>query len=206
MYKKVLFISIVIGFVSIGNIFSEELVEEPKLVEHVGFIFSSEDILLGLDDYNGGVGIKLLLPTISLRFMADFGYSNSADIISGDLGVTLEKRIREGRIIPYFGGGVQLGIERERAESDADNWTNQLTFPFSASGILGVEVFITEFLSVFAEYQLALQFIAMNTEQSVNGTKTESTNWNWDVGTGLGNSGRIGIVVYLDDVIEIDQE
>lgn len=185
-------------------VFSEENTNgSDSKMQHIGFIFSAENILLDLNDYNGGVGMKMAFEKFSLRLMADFGYSSSAKIISGDLGASIEKRFRDGRISPYVGGGLQFGIEHETVETDSDNWTKQLTVPSDIFAFLGIEVFLLEFLSVFAEYNVAFTFNGVSTSQSVDGIVTDSSNWNWDVSTGLGNSGRLGIVIYLEDVVEI---
>jgi len=199
------FTALCLFFFLASLVYSEDTQVKDSKIEHVGFIFSADNILLDLDDYNGGVGVKLMLSGISLRFLADFGYSNSTKLISADLGAAFEKSIRSGRISPYFGAGFQVGIEHETAEIDADNWVKDITIPFEASCFLGVELFLLEFLSVFAEYSVAVNVNGVVTTESIGGSRTTVSNWNWDVGTGLGNSGRLGIVIYLDNVVEIER-
>lgn len=203
MKKGLIFLSFLL-FVNFC-VFSDDLNKQDDKKLHMGFIFSTPNILLDIDEYNGGVGFKMKFPDFSLRFMGDFGYSSSTDIISFDLGASIEKPFRDGRISPYIGGGILAGIENERVEIDADNWTTQLTIPFEASGYLGVEFFLLEFLSVFAEYEVALRFNSIKVSESINGTVTDTSNWNWDVNTGIGNSGRLGFVIYFDNVIEIEK-
>jgi len=205
MKSKSFFLTVVIVTLLIFNIYSEDNTS-AKSENHIGFIFSTDNLLMNINDYNGGIGIKMMFPKLSARFLVDFGYSKSTGIFSTDLGFTLEKRMREGRIVPYLGGGFKAGINREKVELDIDNWTKQISIPLEASANLGVEVFLLEFLSFFAEYSLAFQLIAVNTKESINGTVTSDTTWTWDLSTGLGNSGRLGIIIYLDDVIKIEKK
>ncbi|MBB6479270.1 hypothetical protein [Spirochaeta isovalerica] len=203
--KKVVFVLFIVVFTHylIGQ---DTQKNEEKKINHIGFIFSTETLLIDLDDYNGGIGIKLVLPSINFRIMGDFGYSKSSEVISGDLGIAIEKKVRNGRITPYWGGGLQAGIIHEKAETNEDNWEKLLTVPLEANAFLGVEVFLLEFISFFAEYEVSAGISYVKNSLSTYGVIEEVSSWNWDIQTGIGNSGRLGIVIYLDDVIVIDRK
>jgi hypothetical protein len=61
----------------------------------------------------------------------------------------------------------------------------------------GVELFIFDFLSVFAEYNLAIS-LAMNIERvSSAGSISATGEFAYNMDLGMGNNAKIGIVVYL---------
>ena len=98
-------------------------------------------------------------------------------------GATGEYHLVPGTVSPYVGGYAVLGYMRQNDSIAA--------VPFSLGVVAGVEVFIFDFLSIFAEYTLAFDFIVTNDLQ------TSQTTFDYLVDTRIGNSSKIGIVVYL---------
>ena len=205
------FLLFVAGFVAVAEEGVEEVVvveEEKKsdFLERTGFIFDTNNILFDIEGYQGGVGFKYRGDSLFYRTMIDFSFSSSTNkmIVGRDL--ALEKHLRTGKISPYWGVFFHIAYESEKFESDPDNWSKLIEYPISTGAILGVEVFLMDFLSFFVEYNLALQFVGVTNQQSVAGVVTESTTWNYSLSTGIGNNSKLGIVIYLDDIIALEKK
>lgn len=166
----------------------------------VGFIFTTSDLLLDIDAYRGGFGLKLRYPDAVLRPHITFGYASTHANLEIAAGVTYEKPFFPGRVVPYWGLLASVLFRSERSEVDAENYTQVRGLTGSAGAVLGAEVFVLDFFSVFADYQLALDLAYSAVAQSVDGTVTESTRMNYAFGAGLGNDASIGLVVYLRPV------
>ena len=73
--------------------------------------------------------------------------------------------------------------------------------------VLGVEFFILEFLSIFAEYNLSFNGTISSTSTSVAGNVTKTNpELNFTIDSGIGNNSSLGIVIYLDDVIDLEKK
>lgn len=203
MRKNVVLIVIII---CIG--FSYLYSEEEKEPSPWGFIFNTNNLLLDIESYQAGVGIKKLLDDdAALRCLGDIFYSSSTNTFSGTLGVTYEKHFKPGRISPYWGGFIEAGYLGQKSEVDSDNWTKDNSFPISLGGVLGVELFILEFLSVFAEYSLYFDSTITSTSTSFAGVETKTDpEFDFSIDSGIGNNSSLGIVIYLDDVITIEKK
>ncbi len=199
------------GFAAVA----EEGVEEVEIAEEktksdflekTGFIFNTDNILFDIEGYQGGVGFKYRGESWFYRFMVDFSLSSSTNKLVVGSGLAMEKHLRTGKISPYWGLFFHVAYETEKFESDPDNWSKLIEYPISTGGLLGVEVFILDFLSFFVEYNLSLQVTGVTNQQSVAGLETESTTWNYSLATGIGNSSKLGIVIYLDDIIDLEKD
>lgn len=179
-----------------GFIVAQEGEKEPA--EFIpGFIFNTSNLLLDLNTYQGGVGIKLLYPDYALRVSAGGGYTGSSERLELTTGLTFEKPFYTGRVTPYWGGVLLLEFSKEGSEDDTNDWEIVQGFEGNLGGILGVEFFILDFLSVFAEYELTAGLAWSGASQSTGGTVTESGSTNFAVTTGLGNNASLGVVIYL---------
>ncbi|MFW5835877.1 MAG: hypothetical protein ACOCVK_00550 [bacterium] len=176
--------------------------EDPGFIP--GFVFNASNLLLDLDEYQGGFGGKLRFPDFSLRALLAFGYASSNDTINGALGITYEQPFFTGRITPYWGMVAGAGYESERTGSDADNYTATSIITGTAGVVLGAELLLFDFLSLFAEYALAFDVASTIVEQSTGGAVAEESTLNFAVGTGLGNAASIGIVLYLQPLGIVD--
>ena len=173
-----------------------------------GFIFNTSNIFLDLESYQAGLGAKVLLDNdIALRFLADGFYSSSTDTFSITLGTAFEKHFRRKRVSPYWGGFVDFGIMRQYNETDSDNWTKNISVPISGGAILGVEFFIVETVSLFAEYNVVFEGSIMTSTTSVAGVEMKTDpEFSYTIDTGVGNEAKLGIVIYLDDVVAIERK
>ena len=65
------------------------------------------------------------------------------------------------------------------------------TLNFSLGAVAGVEVFIADFLSLFAEYTLEADF------DNTTDFQTSQSTFDYLISTKMGNNAQIGVVVYL---------
>lgn len=166
-----------------------------------GIIFNVTDILLDLDSYQGGIGIKRYFKDPwAYRLAFDFGYSNSSNSWLISLGNTLEYHIITGRISPYIGGYLDIGYASYKDEIDTDNWTKVTSIPISTGPILGVEIEVFNVLSLFAEYSVAFDFTYTTDTVSVAGSETKDSTTNYGVNTGIGNDSKIGVIIYFNRI------
>ena len=155
-----------------------------------GIIFNTSNLLMDISGYQSGFGMKFRSEHFSLRTLLSLGYDSSTEVLDTTVGVALEKPFFTGRVTPFWGFSVEGGYVEDEGET-FDSTT--LTGKFSA--LLGVEVYILEFLSVFAEYELGASVSRVEVDQDAGGG-SDSTNHAF--GTGLGNDASIGIVIYLE--------
>jgi hypothetical protein len=153
----------------------------------LGIIFSTGNILLDLESYQGGLGAKIGWGNLCLRGVFDFLVNGASRSFSLNIGAAGEYHLAPaGPISPYIGGNAQIGYMYQGAVLSA--------FPFSVGAVAGVEVFIFDFLSVFAEYCLAFDFTVTTDLQ------TSQTTFDYLVDTRMGNSSKLGIVIYFKRV------
>ncbi|WP_319562184.1 hypothetical protein [Marispirochaeta sp.] len=163
-----------------------------------GIIFNTSNILLDLNEYQSGVGVKLKANDYALRGLFNIGYESGADLFEMDLGLTYEKPFFTGRVAPYWGVAVNGGYSLDRDEYDSDNWNEYSDFIGGLSAIFGTEVYIFDFLSLFAEYSIGFSISRATVTQKSSGVESDDTTINYNIGTGLGNAASIGIVIYLE--------
>jgi hypothetical protein len=149
----------------------------------LGIIFSTSDILLGLESYQQGLGAKIGWGKLFLRGLFDFTINGSTQSFEIDGGATLEYHLIPGPISPYIGASTSLGYAKQ------GNVTSSVSFSFGA--LAGVEVFILDFLSVFAEYEVAA-LLSDTTE-----TQTSQSTFDYLVNTRMGNNAMLGVVIYF---------
>ncbi|MBN2656337.1 MAG: hypothetical protein JXR86_04695 [Spirochaetales bacterium] len=204
--NKPVFAWLALVFLSVFGLHSENTPDGEKV--NWGFIFNTSSILLDIESYQYGLGAKALFPNnMALRFLVNGSYSSEVDTFDASLGIALEKHFRPGRISPYGGGFVRGGLTRYYNETDEDNWTKDISIPFSAGAILGVEFFIVESISLFAEYNIVFEGAVLTESVSVAGTVTEmDPEFSYKFDTGIGNEAKLGIVIYLDDIVAIEKK
>jgi len=172
-----------------------------------GFIFSTQNLLFDIGSYQGGIGLKLKNFDLE-AFMFDFrgliGFLMvNLDYLELSLGIALEFHFIQDRISPYWGIFLNCGLSRFRNEVDSDNWNEEIIMSISTGPILGVEVFILENLSVFAEYNISCEFFNEFETVSTAGNETKNERFDLYIDTLLGNSSKLGIVIYINPVVEI---
>jgi hypothetical protein len=149
----------------------------------LGIIFNTTDLLLGLQSYQAGLGAKVGWGNFCLRGLFDLTVNGSAKASAVNLGATAEYHIFPGPISPYVGASMGGGYIGEAGVSSSVS--------FSLSALAGVEVFIADFLSVFAEYELAATFTSTTDLQANQST------FDYLISTGMGNNTKLGIVIYI---------
>ena len=163
----------------------------------LGLIFNVGDILLDVESYQAGFGGKRRAEAAALRGLLDLVLSTSSGTWAAYPGLVAEFHLLDGPISPYLGAGLDFGIIRQRTETGPDDWSRTLTYLAGTGGILGVEVFLFDFLSVFAEYELSVDVSRIVTTTSVASAITETVSNDLTAGLGIGNEAKLGIVVYV---------
>jgi len=167
-----------------------------------GIIFNAPNLLLDIDDYQGGVGAKLVFDAFALRALFSLGLEN----VQGDspdssfnvsTGVSVEVPFVEGRVQPYWGALLDGSFASEQTESSDGDKSETTVVGGSLGPLIGVEVSVFQFLSLFAEYTLAFRIAHTSVEQEAGGVSSSDESTNYELGTELGNTGALGIVVYL---------
>lgn len=149
----------------------------------IGVIFNTNDILLGLGEYQGGLGAKIGWDKFALRGMFDFTINGSASAFAVGLGLTGEYHFIQSPVSPYLGLSVGAGY---LAQSNVST-----SVSFSVGPVVGVEVFMFDFLSLFAEYTITANFT------STTDSQTSQSTLDYLITTGMGNSAKLGIVIYF---------
>ena len=163
----------------------------------IGVIFNTTNILLDIESYQGGIGMKIGAEKYTYRFLLDLLINTDFSPFSISAGAALEKHFISGPISPYWGGLIELGYTSLKDEIDADNWTQAITVPLTLGGILGIELFVFEFLSLFVEYNLKLSLGFNINKSSFGGSVSTEKEISYNLDLGMGNNSMIGIVVYF---------
>ncbi len=161
-------------------------IQKPALAQgarDVGIIFNTTSILLDLESYQAGLGIKVGGDTRAIRGLFDFVLNGASSSFSVTAGAALQRYMLTGTVRPYVGGSFTLGyMSQSQVISIAT---------LSLGAIAGAEVFLLDFLSIFAEYAITAD-LALSTD-----LQTSQTTFDYLVDTGMGNNSRIGIVIYF---------
>lgn len=163
----------------------------------LGFIFNTTNALLDIESYQGGIGMKIGGEKYTYRFLLDLLINTDLSPFSISAGAALEKHFISGPISPYWGGLLEVGYTSLKNEFDEDNWDQSITVPLSLGGILGIELFVFEFLSLFVEYNLKFSFAFNINKSSIAGSVSTEKEYSYNLDLGMGNSSMIGIVIYF---------
>ena len=164
----------------------------------LGIIFNTNDILLDIESYQGGLGAKIGLDKWTLRLMVDFRFNKGINPFYLSLGGVLEKQILPGPVSVYWGPSLDTGFSILTDKIDDDNWNQYITLELaSLGGLFGIELFVFESLSIFVEYNLALTLGVNIDRVSVAGSVSSLKEFTYTFNLGLGNNAMFGIVFYL---------
>ncbi len=205
MFKKVIFISTFILLFVINLCFANEEKSIPDKGT-LGFIFNAENLLLDIESYQGGVGMKYRFNEVSsLRTLIDIYYSNNFNTFSSIAGITYENHfLNVSRLSPYWGFSINGGYITQSTITDEINYVILSEIPFGAEALFGIEIFFNSFISAFAEYSLSASFIYSSSETVVDGESTISDpEYQTVIDTGIGNNTSIGITIYINDIASI---
>lgn len=162
-----------------------------------GIIVNASDLLLDLESYQGGLGIKVGTDKLTYRLGVDVVIRDMFNPYVVSVALALEKHLLPGSVSPYLGGYLKGGTASLKAEIDAANWQRTTVYPLSAGALIGVELFIFDFLSLFVEYDLAVTFSTTVITTSVAGVENTQNDYDFALDLGLGNESRIGVVIYF---------
>ncbi len=149
----------------------------------LGIIFNINNPLQNLESYQGGLGIKAMFGEHAVRTLVNISFDSTAGSFAVNLGAAYEYHLFPEPVSPYLGLAAKAGYMRQDS--------NVAVVPISAGAVLGAEIFILDFLSVFAEYEVSFS-ASWLTDLTSSVTTT-----NYWLSTGLGNDGKIGIVLYF---------
>ena len=149
----------------------------------VGFLLVTGPYLGTIDSYEGGLGLKFGRTDLMYRSSLDFYLNGSTESAALVVGFTMEKHFWEGPVSPYWGFAAHAGWRK--SGKTLNDW------PVSLGVMAGVEVTILDCLALFAEYGISAEVTYETDGDASNGT------WDYSIGAGLGNEGRIGIILYI---------
>ncbi len=149
----------------------------------VGLVFDMPSLMDHLQGYQGGLGVKLGYGNHAIRLGVNATYSSSTDAVAALVSAAYEYHFLRGNVSPYLGVSLGGGYEREA--------TAVAVTPFSAGILGGAEVYVTPYLSLFAEYAVTLSVSVL--AAPVVGLPSLT----YIVGTGMGNDSMVGVVIHL---------
>jgi hypothetical protein len=154
-----------------------------RALTDIGLIFNTDSLLLDLESYQAGVGVKMGWSDLCARVLLDLVANGSSGSYLIDAGTAIEYHLLPAPLSFYVGTSLTAGYRYQQ------DWLS--SGHISLSGLSGVELFLTDFLSVFAEYAVRADFAL---SKDLN---THQTSFDFLVDTGMGNSSKIGIVIYF---------
>lgn len=199
MNKKIC-IAIAFLFLAFISFAQEDETPISPIAPTYGIIFNIGNILEGVESYQGGVGLKYDREQIHWRFLLDLYYDYGSNLFSSSIGASREYPLTADIISPYFGYNISTGFTYNKNESYDQK---EFTIPVNLSALFGCTWQLTDFLSVFAEYSLGIEYIFSSIISPYLEDEIES---NIIINTGLGNSGKIGIIIYFKDMEHIERK
>jgi opacity protein-like surface antigen len=226
MKKYLTLFSIIIIVSSLSLAAGENQVPGPR-AGSAGILFQFSGLdALGAGAYNGGLGAKLFLSDYTaVRGVICLSLSSTkipANPPTGQVGVdgstssnvfgvggAIELHLTKSRISPYIGGGVMLTTRStENKTSDVSPTAAGISqtvtknangyTQFSFGGILGVEYFITDGVSLSAEYLIGVALTSnKDVEVTTTGTPTVTTPQGSSTNIGITNGGTLTLAVYF---------
>jgi hypothetical protein len=148
-----------------------------------GIVFNMPNLLLNLESYQAGLGIKLGLQHVDLRCLFDLVVNGSAGSFGGEVGLAVESHLTPDPVSFYWGGTAGAGYLGQPG--------GMSIFSTEIGAIAGVEVSPYEFVSFFVEYGLTAAVMVTSTGPG----STPVVDFLADIG--MGNDARIGVVFYF---------
>jgi hypothetical protein len=147
----------------------------------LGIIFSMPDLLFGLESYQAGLGVKVGREKVDYRGMFDVAINGTARSFAVRSGLATEFHLTPDPLSFYWGAVANAGFSSQPGSVSV--------LSLSLGAIAGIEVFPLEFLSIFVEYCLEAGITV-----TWAGAAPEIV---FMSDAGMGNDGRIGIVLYF---------
>jgi hypothetical protein len=201
-------IALLLAFLIMQICIGETVFGQDKMTP--GFIFNTENLLFNIDSYQGGIGVMLKDfiyskdMRMNLRILSNVTINNFFNDFGVKVGAAAEfPIINDKRVIPYWGlfGDIEMKYTYQQFSPTVS--TKEILFPVSAGALLGIEFFIFDSLSLFAEYNASVRILNSYAEQNgAAGTYTLDL----QARTEIGNTGMIGIIIYFNPVVKIDSK
>jgi opacity protein-like surface antigen len=208
-------ILIIVGSISFG----QDIAPGPSAGSK-GMLFSFSGLAnLGAGKYEGGFGAKLYLSDyMAVRGMVQFALSSTktpagsgvgqADGSTSDntfgLGGAIELHLTKSRISPYFGGGIIFSTRSTESKAPGTalyQTTYKNTNGSTSIGIgalLGIEYYVTNGVSLSAEYQLGFISTSEKDEEISTPNTPKVTNKGGSSSSiGISNSGLLTLAIYF---------
>ncbi len=175
--------------------------QSPDGGRETALLVTADDLLFKIEnfgqEYGGGVGLKVGQGSEYFRFLLNLFLNTASNGFSAGLGTTYEHHLSPGPLSPYWGLTGFLGLETQRDQTDSLNYISLTDVPISAAGLFGVEIFVTDHVSLFFEYAVALELTISHTAMAVAGAVSRSTSADIKLDAGLGNQSKLGLAIYL---------
>ena len=213
----VLTILLLVGSVALG----QDVVPGPSAGSK-GMLFSFSGLSnLGAGTYEGGFGLKLYISDyMAVRGVVQLGLESTTTPANPGIGQTgtdgsssdntfgvggaIEMHFTKSRVSPYMGAGI-LFATRSTEEKDAVIAPAIQTTVKNANGatsisigvLLGVEYYVTNSVSLSAEYQLGFTSLSYKDREETASNITVTTKRGSGSAIGIGNSGLLTLAVYF---------
>lgn len=222
--KKTLVILLVV-FSFAANIYAQDAVKPAPAAGTAGLLFTFSGLSnLGAGNFEGGFGGKYFFTkNLAVRGILNFTSASQTDPSGMDgvaddeytatvigVGAALEYHFGYKRVSPYLGGGVGFRTastefsEEGRTIKNNSNGLNVNGTTFSAGtalevfGLMGVEFFLFDELSLAAEYRLGFEsFSAADQEVEQEGFDTITTEGGSGSNFSLQSQGFLTLAIYF---------
>lgn len=168
---------------------------------HKAFLINVGPLPLEIQDYQGGLGIKIGQNPWSVRALTLLSierYQDGPVNSQWGLGAAFEWHLTGEMVSPYLGGAGKIMSRREKEIQSDDDWVRDDIVSIELGPLVGLELRLNETVSLFAEYQLRVAGYWPSTTTSVAGnTDVVKDDMWWDIHLGLGNSSMIGVCIYF---------
>ncbi|HEX2983149.1 MAG TPA: hypothetical protein VHO28_06360 [Ignavibacteriales bacterium] len=220
MKKTLIILLVVMSFAA--NIYAQDAVKPATSAGTAGLLFTFSGLdNLGAGDFEGGFGGKYFFTrNLALRGIVNFTTASQTQPVEGSadmeasatvfgVGAALEYHFGYKRVSPYLGGGV--GFATTSTEFTAENYTmkndmggqnvNGATYyggtSIEAFGLVGVEFFLFDELSLAAEYRLGFGTNSRSDEEETIGNTTTTTKGGSGSQFALHSQGFLTLAIYF---------
>jgi outer membrane protein W len=171
-------------------------------------------------EYNGGIGVKLFLSDyMALRAQLQLGMSSQKDpaldptgkegtfdVTSLGIGAAIEYHLSKGRVSPYVGAGVMFSTTSTEEKPATAGGAEQVTYKnfedyavtsIGIAAIIGAEYYITNGISLAAEYQIGFRSDTHKDYEYTTNVSTTTTKGGSSTDIGIMTAGFLTLAVYL---------
>lgn len=163
----------------------------------VGFVFSTDDILLEPEEFRGGIGLLLRNSPWLYRVSADAFVSSESNATFISVSLSGIHSIKDETVAPYLGLIAEVSRSKQESQSESDNFEESIATTVTTGPILGVELWVTTSVALFVEYGALLDIRWSKQTVSEDGNITTTDDREYLFNLGLANGGMLGVCVYF---------